>query len=78
MHAPARVSRLRVLGGAGEVSRDAWDRLVGPGSPFVEWSWLATLEDSGAAVEARGWRPHHLTLWDGDHLVGACPVLFAA
>ena len=74
MHAPARVSRLRVLGGAGEVSRDAWDRLVGPGSPFVEWSWLATLEDSGAAVEARGWRPHHLTLWDGDHLVGACPV----
>ena len=74
MHASARVNRLRVLGGVGEVSRDAWDRLVGPGSPFVEWSWLATLEDSGAAVARRGWRPYHLTLWDGDRLAGACPV----
>src|SRR5256712_6479949 len=74
MHAPARVKRLRVLGGVGGVSRAAWDRLVGPGSPFVEWSWLATLEDSGAAVARRGWRGCHLTLGDGGRLAGACPA----
>jgi len=63
-----------VLGGLGDVTRDAWDRLVATGSPFVEWSWLATLEDSGAASEARGWRPHHFALWEGTRLIGACPA----
>ena len=63
-----------MLGGLGDVTRDAWDRLVATGSPFVEWSWLATLEDSGAASEARGWRPHHFALWEGTRLVGACPA----
>ena len=63
-----------MVGGIGEISRAAWAGLVGAGSPFVEWSWLATLEDSGAAVAKRGWLPRHLTLWDGDRLVGACPA----
>jgi predicted N-acyltransferase len=48
--------------------------LVGDGSPFLEWDWLATLEESGAASHARGWLPRHLTLWEGERLVGACPL----
>jgi hypothetical protein len=52
----------------------AWDALVGDGSPFLEWAWLATLEDSGAATAETGWLPHHLTVWEGDTLVGACPL----
>jgi len=43
-------------------------------SPFLEWGWLASLEESGCASAESGWLPQHLTLWDGDRLVGACPL----
>src|SRR5437870_4673353 len=56
-----------------DVPRAAWDALVGDGSPFLEWEWLAVLEDSGAATAATGWLPRFLTLWEGERLVGACP-----
>ena len=48
-----------------DVPRAAWDALVGDGSPFLEWEWLAVLEDSGAATAATGWLPRFLTLWEG-------------
>ncbi len=57
-----------------DVPRAAWDALVGDGSPFLEWDWLALLEDSGAATAATGWLPRPLTLWEGERLVGACPL----
>jgi uncharacterized protein len=57
-----------------DVPRAAWDALVGDGSPFLEWEWLAVLEDSGAATAATGWLPRPLTLWEGERLVGACPL----
>jgi predicted N-acyltransferase len=61
------------------VPRDAWNRLVGEdGSPFLEWDWIGTLEDSGAATAETGWMPHHLTLWDDDRLIGACPLYVKA
>jgi beta-aspartyl-peptidase (threonine type) len=37
-----------------DVPRAAWDALVGDGSPFLEWDWLAILEDSGAFDAGRG------------------------
>src|SRR5437016_8193263 len=67
------MATLRVLDALREVPRTAWDALVGDGSPFLEWDWLTALEDSGAATPATGWLPRHLTLWEGDRLVGACP-----
>ncbi len=57
-----------------DVPRAAWDALVGDGSPFLEWDWLATCEDSGAATPATGWLPRPVTLWEGEHLRGACPL----
>jgi predicted N-acyltransferase len=68
------VRTLRFLGAIREVPRAAWNTLVGEGSPFLEWDWLSTLEESGAVGPAAGWRPHHLSLWDGERLVGACPL----
>jgi predicted N-acyltransferase len=52
----------------------AWDTLVGDGSPFLEWAWLASLEESGCVSRRTGWLPQHLTLWDGTRLIGACPL----
>ena len=65
---------LRLLESMRDVPRAAWDALVGDGSPFLEWEWLAVLEDSGAATAATGWLPRFLTLWEGERLVGACPL----
>ncbi len=64
----------RVLGAMREVSGAAWNALVADDSPFVAWEFLSTVEDSGAAGRATGWLPQHLTVWDGDRLVGACPL----
>jgi predicted N-acyltransferase len=52
----------------------AWDALVGAGSPFLEWGWLAALEDAGCVGPATGWLAQHLTLWEHGRLVGACPL----
>ena len=68
------MTTLRVVGSLRDVPRDAWDALVGDGSPFLEWDWLVTLEDAGAVGGDTGWVPQHLTLWDGARLVGACPL----
>jgi predicted N-acyltransferase len=51
-----------------------WDGLVGDESPFLEWGWLASLEDAGCVARQTGWLPQHITLWDQERLVGACPL----
>jgi predicted N-acyltransferase len=68
------VRALRVLQAVRDVPPVAWDALVGDGSAVLEWAFLATLEDSGAASPETGWLPRHLTLWEGERLVGACPL----
>lgn len=35
---------------------------------------MASLEESGCVAPETGWQPHHITLWDGVQLAGACPV----
>ena len=66
--------RLVELGAIHDVPPPAWDALVGDESPFLESAWLSSLEDSGCASPPTGWTPRHLTLWEGDRLIGACPV----
>jgi predicted N-acyltransferase len=41
--------------------------------PFLEWEWLAALEESGSVAGETGWQPLHLTLWDGRRLSAAAP-----
>ena len=66
--------RLMELDAIRDVSPSDWDALVGDDSPFLEWAWLSSLEDSGAASPATGWTPRHLTLWEDERLIAACPV----
>ncbi len=68
------MTTLRVLSSMREVSRDTWNALVGEGSPFLEWDWLSVLEEAGAVGGETGWGPQHLTLWERERLVGACPL----
>jgi len=65
---------LRVLERVGDVPQATWDALVREeSSPFVEWTWLDTLEETGCVGEGTGWMPAHLSLWRGEALVAVAP-----
>lgn len=66
--------RLEVKETLADLDPGAWNALVRDASPFLEWQWLASLEESGCVGAGAGWLPQHLTLWDGRDLVGACPL----
>jgi predicted N-acyltransferase len=70
----AAAGTLKVCSALSRIDPAAWDGLVGDESPFLEWGWLASLEDAGCVAADSGWVPQHLTLWDGNQLVGACPL----
>lgn len=66
--------QIDVLNGLAAVPPEEWNALVGDGSPFLEWGWLASLEESGCVSAQTGWLPQHLVLRDGARLIGACPL----
>jgi predicted N-acyltransferase len=55
-----------------------WDALVADSNPFVSHAFLSGLEGTGCIREEFGWRAQHLTLHDGDALVGALPLYVKA
>src|SRR6185369_1681806 len=57
-----------------DVRREEWDALVGDASPFLEWGWVASLEDARFVGGRSGWSPQHLGLFQDDRLVEACPM----
>jgi predicted N-acyltransferase len=58
-----------------EIEREEWDALVGDAdSPFLEWDWLDSLEQSECVGADVGWAPHHLTVRHGGRLVAAAPT----
>jgi len=65
---------IEVLDGVASVPRDEWNALVAGESPFLEWEWLASLEDAGCVGERTGWLPRPLVLREGGRLVAACPL----
>jgi uncharacterized protein len=68
-------TQVKLLESIRDVPREAWDALVdAEAAPFLEWSWLEALESSGSVRPGTGWRPRHLTLWRGNHLVAAAPA----
>src|SRR5215831_6648777 len=71
---PATMLQVKVIQRMNEVDRDSWDALVGEGSPFLEWDWLASLEEARCVTPKTGWQSQHLALYDGDRLVAACPL----
>ncbi|MEF9966504.1 MAG: GNAT family N-acetyltransferase [Comamonas sp.] len=74
---PGPSLELRILQSMAEVDAQAWDGLLAMQqrpTPFMRHAYLRALEDSGSATLDSGWQPCHLSLWQGDQLVGACPM----
>jgi predicted N-acyltransferase len=65
---------LELGGGVREIPAAEWNALVGAGSPFLEWEWLASLEEAGCVGPETGWAPRPLLLREGGRLVAACPL----
>lgn len=58
-----------------DISKEAWDSLTAPiSTPLLDWDWLEQFEASGSVRPETGWLPNHLTVWDGDRLIGAAPL----
>lgn len=66
--------QVRMLSGMRDVGQAEWDALVDRGTPFLEWDWLACLEESACVRAETGWQPQHLALYAGDRLLAACPL----
>lgn len=51
-----------------------WDGLVGDASPFLEWGFLASLEEAGCLDEDSGWAARPLVAREAGRIVAACPL----
>jgi predicted N-acyltransferase len=68
-------TQLRIVQAIRDIPKAAWDELLdGSSTPFLEWTWLEALEESGSVSPDAGWHPRHLTLWRGSKLVAAAPA----
>src|SRR5512139_1657163 len=67
-----------MLEGVREVGASEWNALVGDASPFLEWEWLASLEEAGCVGGRSGWTARPLVVRDGGHLVAAVPLYVKA
>jgi predicted N-acyltransferase len=65
---------LELAGGVAQVPAAEWNALVGDESPFLEWEWLASLEEAGCVGAQQGWQPQPLLLRENGRLVAACPL----
>jgi predicted N-acyltransferase len=68
------VAEIELADGVRSLPREEWNALVGDGSPFLEWDWLATLEESGAVGAETGWLSRPLVAREDGRLVAACPL----
>ncbi|MGH0029436.1 MAG: GNAT family N-acetyltransferase [Myxococcota bacterium] len=66
--------QVEILDGVAGVPAAEWNALVGDESPFLEWEWLASLEEAGCVGAEAGWQPKPLLLRHQGRLLGACPL----
>lgn len=65
---------IECLASVRELRAAEWNALVGDESPFLEWEWLASLEEAGCVGGRSGWEPRPLVVRDGGRLVAAVPL----
>lgn len=68
--------KAEVVSSIAKIPRAQWNALLGAqDTPFLDWDWLAAMEQSKSAAPSSGWGPHHIVVRDGGGtLIAACPV----
>lgn len=67
---------IKIIYSINEIGRTNWRPLEDPHSPFADFEYLSSLEDSKSVGGRSGWSPIYVTQWTEDVLVGAV-VLYA-
>ena len=65
---------IRLEEGVARLPQEEWDALIAEESPFLEWAFLASLEDAGTLGEESGWTPKPLVARENGRIVAACPL----
>ena len=65
---------LELADGVRALDRAQWNALVADDSPFLEWDWLAGMEETGVVGEESGWLARPLVAREGGRLVAAAPA----
>ncbi len=65
--------RIELLPSLAGVDPARWNTMVGEDDPFLDFEFLAALEDSGVVGPGTSWQPRYITAFRGDLLVGAIP-----
>jgi predicted N-acyltransferase len=65
---------VELASGVASLPRAEWNALVRDESPFLEWEWLASLEEAGTLTGETGWLPHPLVVREAGRLIAACPL----
>ena len=68
--------RVRCLDAISEIAQDQWDSLAvyaATGGPFVQYNWLALLENTGCVGQDTGWQPAHWVIYKDNVLVALVP-----
>ena len=68
------MAEIQIVQRLDEIPALQWDALHDGSNPFVCHAFLSGLERHGCLRAAWGWSPHHVTLWEGDTLLGAAPA----
>jgi predicted N-acyltransferase len=66
-------AEIRIIESLADVDSQQWNTLAGD-QPFLRHEFLNALETTDCVSDSSGWKPHHLTLWRGEKLVGAMPL----
>lgn len=64
---------LKIIESIREIPAAQWDALAGS-NPFLSYTFLSALQESGCATPETGWRAQFLTLWQEEKLAGAMPL----
>ena len=65
--------RTEIIESISDIGPEQWNRLTGPGNPFIQYEFLAALENNHC-LHDYGWYPKHIVLYDDDILIATTPL----
>src|SRR5258708_38133464 len=73
----AREIEIAIVERMRDIARDEWNALLAlDDKPFLDWDWLAAMEESQSAARKTGWAPYHMVarLKASRQIIAACPL----
>jgi len=56
------------------INEDLWNKIVNSDYPFLDYSFLLALEETGCVGEGTGWHPFHLLIKENKEIIALMPM----